>query len=49
VKLHRRFLFCVLASTLLVGFVAPGIAVGQMSPHPKARRDELSGATEHHR
>jgi murein DD-endopeptidase MepM/ murein hydrolase activator NlpD len=46
VKLHRRFLFCVLASTLLVGFVAPGIAVGQTSPDPKARRDELSGAIE---
>ena len=45
-KLHRRFLFCVLASTLLVGFVAPGIAVGQTSPDPKARRDELSGAIE---
>jgi murein DD-endopeptidase MepM/ murein hydrolase activator NlpD len=46
VKLHRRFLFCVLASTLSVGFVAPGIAVGQTSPDPKARRDELSGAIE---
>jgi murein DD-endopeptidase MepM/ murein hydrolase activator NlpD len=46
VKLHRRFLFCVLASTLLVGFVAPDIAVGQTSPDPKARRDELSGAIE---
>ena len=46
VKLHRRFLFCVLASTLLVGFVAPGIAVGQTSRDPKARRDELSGAIE---
>ena len=32
--------------TLLVGFVAPGIAVGQTSPDPKARRDELSGAIE---
>jgi murein DD-endopeptidase MepM/ murein hydrolase activator NlpD len=46
VKLRRRFLFCVLASSLLVGFVAPGIAVGQTSPDPKARRDELSGAIE---
>ena len=45
-KLQRRFLFCVLASTLLVGFVAPGIAVGQTSPDPKARRDELSDAIE---
>ena len=45
-KLRRRFLFCVLASTLLVGFVAPGVAVGQTSPDPKARRDELSGAIE---
>ena len=46
VKLHRRFLSCVLASTLLVGFVAPGVAVGQTSADPKARRDELSGAIE---
>jgi murein DD-endopeptidase MepM/ murein hydrolase activator NlpD len=46
VKLQRRFLFCVLASTLLVGFVAPGMAVGQTSPDPKVRRDELSGAIE---
>jgi murein DD-endopeptidase MepM/ murein hydrolase activator NlpD len=46
VKLRRRFLFCVLASTLLAGFVAPGVAVGQTSPDPKARRDELSGAIE---
>jgi murein DD-endopeptidase MepM/ murein hydrolase activator NlpD len=46
VRLHRRFLFCVLASTLLVGFAAPGIAVGQASPDPKARRDELSSAIE---
>ena len=45
-KLRRRFLLCVLASTLLAGFVAPGVAVGQMSPDPKARRDELSGAIE---
>ena len=45
-KLRRRFLLCVLASTLLAGFVAPGVAVGQTSPDPKARRDELSGAIE---
>ena len=45
-KLRRRFLLCDLASTLLAGFVAPGVAVGQMSPDPKARRDELSGAIE---
>jgi murein DD-endopeptidase MepM/ murein hydrolase activator NlpD len=46
VKLQRRFFFCVLASSLLVGFVAPGIALGQTSPDPKARRDELSSAIE---
>jgi murein DD-endopeptidase MepM/ murein hydrolase activator NlpD len=46
VKLQRRFFFCVLAGSLLVGFVAPGIAGGQTSPDPKARRDELSGAIE---
>ena len=45
-ELQWRFLACVLASTLLVGFVAPGIAVGQTSADPKARRDELSGAIE---
>jgi murein DD-endopeptidase MepM/ murein hydrolase activator NlpD len=42
----HRFLLCLVAAALLLGLVMPGVAVGQDSPDPKARRDELSNAIE---
>jgi murein DD-endopeptidase MepM/ murein hydrolase activator NlpD len=42
----HRFLLCLLAAALLLGLAMPGVAVGQDSPDPKARRDELSNAIE---
>src|SRR5437763_2693887 len=42
----HRFLLCLGAVALLLGLVAPGVAGGQPSPDPKARRDELSNAIE---
>ena len=42
----RRLLLCLGAAALLLGLVAPGVAGGQPSPDPKARRDELSNAIE---
>lgn len=44
-KVHR-LLLCLGAAALLLGLVAPGVAGGQESPDPKARRDELSNAIE---
>jgi murein DD-endopeptidase MepM/ murein hydrolase activator NlpD len=42
----HRFLLYLLAAALLLGLAMPGVAVGQDSPDPKARRDELSNAIE---
>jgi murein DD-endopeptidase MepM/ murein hydrolase activator NlpD len=42
----RRLLVGVVACALLLGLLPPTIAVGQPSPDPKTRRDELSAAIE---
>jgi murein DD-endopeptidase MepM/ murein hydrolase activator NlpD len=44
--MSRRLLLCLLATVLLVGFLAPDVAAGQTPPDPKARRDELANAIE---